>query len=395
MVRTLTRPERLHDVTLRPVATAKVLLAVGLPLETVAVPGVPLGRGDVLVALELSTICRDDLHVVRGVQPAPLPLVLGHESVGRVIALGESGACSVDGSELRIGDRVVWSQAIPCGTCDRCLGGGGDCRAFGQYGRERIGPRWELTGGFASHVHLRAGTALVRVPESLPAATLAPASCATANAWAAVTRAAVGRDLERTGVLVLGAGLTGLSAAAIAAELGAATVTVADASAIRRELAGRFGATHTAAPGAAAVGSRASTATGDPAGRDAAGKPAGPSDTPPHAADIVVDTTGHGASDALAAAAPDGTVVLVGTDPAAEPVPMDAAAVVRRGLRLLGIRSATGHELASAVAFLAGRGRAYPFADLVGAVHPLDDIDAALAAAGAADAPLRVGIAPR
>ena len=63
------------------------------------------------------------------------------------------------------------------------------CRELRKYGHEKIAPRWELTGGFATHVHLRAGTAIVRVGEDLPASVLAPASCGTATAWAALARA--------------------------------------------------------------------------------------------------------------------------------------------------------------------------------------------------------------
>jgi hypothetical protein len=61
---------------------------------------------------------------------------------------------------------------------------------------------------------------------------------------------------------------------------------------------------------------------------------------------------------------------------------------------IAGVHNYTGAELAEAVAFLAGRGRAYPFADAVGAVRPLVDIDAALAAAAERGAPLRIGLVP-
>src|SRR5690606_18128341 len=124
-----------------------------------------LGDGDVLVAVEMSTICPADLLAVQGASPAPVPLVLGHESVGRVIATGDAGAVAVDGIPVKVGDRVVWAGAIPCGTCERCAAGlGPACRSAREYGRERIGGHGDLTGAFASHVQLWAGTAIVRVP---------------------------------------------------------------------------------------------------------------------------------------------------------------------------------------------------------------------------------------
>ena len=362
-MRTLLPHDERQDVTLRPAATAKVWLGAGQAHETVAVPGVGLGHGDVLVAIELSTICGSDVHTVQGHRTAPTPLVLGHESVGRVIAIGEGGTASADGEPLRIGDRVVWSVTVSCGTCDRCTAGMTQkCHTSAKYGHVRIGPRWELTGGFASHVHLRAGTTIVRVPEALPAAVLAPASCATATAWAAVARGADGRSLEGKRVLVYGAGLVGLSAVAIAADEGA-EVTVVDPSASRRTFAERFGA------------SAAVAATGP--------------------ADIVIEASGHAVADAIAAADVGGTVVLVGSVFPGDPVPLDAESVVRRLLTVTGVHNYTGTELAAAVGFLAGRGRAYPFADAVGAVHALEDVDAAVAAAAAPDAPLRVALNPR
>lgn len=359
-MRTLLPHAELRDIGLRPAATARVWLGSGMPLETVAVPGVALAAGDVLVAVELSTICESDVHTVRGDRTSPVPVVLGHESVGRVIAIGEGGAHTVEGGELRVGDRVVWSVAVSCGTCDRCASGiAQKCRSLAKYGHERIEPRWELTGGFASHVHLRRGSAIVRAPESLPAAVLAPASCATATAWAAVARA--GRDLDGIAVRVYGAGLVGLSAAAIAADLGA-RVTVVDPSQDRRRLAERFGAE----PGADA------------------GAPK-----------VVIEASGHAVAEAIDEVDVGGTVVLIGSVLPAPPIALDAADIVHRLITITGVHDYAGSDLSAAVAFLAGRGRAYPFGDVVGAVHPLTDADAALAAAAAHGAPSRVGLVPR
>lgn len=352
-------PGHRRDVALRPSATAMVWIGEGHPHETIAVPGVALADGDVLVAVEMSTICGSDVHTVQGRRAAPAPLVLGHESVGRVIATGDTGANAVDGTPLRIGDRVVWSVIISCAACDRCLRGlPQKCRSLGKYGHDRVGVHGDLTGAFGTHIQLRVGTAIVRVPEALPASVLAPASCATATAWAAVARAARDRDLEGAAVRIHGAGLVGLSAAAIAAERGA-TVEVLDPNPDRRALALRFGA--------------------------------GMLDREP---DVVIEASGHAVREALAGVGIGGTVVLVGSVFPAEPVPFDAESVVRRLVTVAGIHNYTGTELAEAVAFLAGRGRAYPFADAVGSVRSLRDIDAALVEAGSAGAPLRVGLIP-
>ncbi len=350
-------PGHRRDVALRPAATAMVWLGEGHPHEMIAVPGVALGDGDVLVAVEMSTICGSDVHTVQGRRAAPTPLVLGHESVGRVIAIGDAGALAVDGTPLRIGDRVVWSVTVSCGVCDRCLAGMSQkCRSLGKYGHDRVGANGDLTGAFGSHVQVRAGTAVVRVPEALPAAALAPASCATATAWAAVAR--VGRDLEGVTVRIHGAGLVGLSAAAIATEQGA-VVEVLDPNPQRRALAARFGATSL--------------------------------DREP---EVVIEASGHAVAQAIDGVAVGGTVVLVGSVFPSDPVPLDAEGIVRRLVTITGVHNYTGAELADAVAFLTGRGRAYPFAEAVGEVRPLIELDAALAAASAPGAPLRIGLVP-
>lgn len=350
------------DVVLRPPAVAMAFLGEGHPHETIAVPGVALAADDVLVAVELSTICGSDVHTVHGRRSAPVPLVLGHESVGRVIALGESGADAEDGTPLRIGDRVVWSVTVSCGTCDRCAAGMTQkCRELGKYGHERIAPHRELTGAFASHVQLRRGTTIVRVPEALPATALAPASCATATAYSAVRRGAAGRDLDGVRVRVYGAGLVGLSAVAIAAAEGA-VVDVVDPNAARRRLATRFGA-----------------------------EPDASSAEP----EIAIEASGHAVASAISDVAVGGTVVLIGSVFPADPVPLDAESMVRRMITVTGVHNYTGAELADAVAFLAGRGRAFPFAEMVGTVHPLADLDQAIALAAAPDAAPRIGVVAR
>lgn len=350
-------PGHRRDVALRPAATAMVWIGEGHRHEMIAVPGVALGDRDVLVAVEMSTICDADVDTVRGRRASPVPLVLGHESVGRVIAIGDAGALDVSGTALRIGDRVVWSVTISCGSCDRCAAGlPQKCRTLGRYGHDRIGGHGDLTGAFGSHVQLRSGTSIVRVPETLPASVLAPAACATSTAWAALARAR--GDLDGAAVRIHGAGLVGLSAAAIAAELGA-SVEVVDPNPARRALAARFGA---------------SGISRDP--------------------DIVVETSGCAVAEAIEGVAVGGTVVLAGSALSAEPVPVHLESITRRLVTICGVEGCTGSELAEAIAFLSGRGRAYPFAEAVGEVRPLSELDDALAAASAPDAPLRIGLVP-
>lgn len=370
-------PVAARDVHLTPPATAMVWLGPGRSHEAIAVPGVRLAEGEVLVELELSTICGSDMHTVSGHRKAPTPLVLGHEYVGRIVALLDD-VRSVDGRRLALGDRVVWSIMASCGKCDRCRRGlPQKCRELLKYGHERLVARWELSGGFATHVHLRAGTAIVRVDESVPAAVLAPAACATATAWAAVDRAADVVDVDRATVLVTGAGLIGLTATAIATRAGA-RVIVADPDPGRRALASSFGAAATIDPGEAGALARALRRLRVPE------------------LDIAIEASGATAavSSALDEIGVGGVVVLVGSVSPGPAYALDPERTVRNMTTVRGVHNYDPEDLASAIRFLEEHAHRYPFGQLVGRPHPLSELDDALARA-AAGTDVRVSIDPR
>ncbi|MBY0689234.1 alcohol dehydrogenase catalytic domain-containing protein [Microbacterium marinilacus] len=354
-----------------------VWTGVGRSHETVAVPGVVLGEGETLVQIELATVCGSDVHTVRGDRAAPVPLVLGHEYVGRVTDVAD-GVRAVDGARVNIGDRVVWSIMASCRECDRCLRGlPHKCRSIQKYGHERIQPRWELTGGFSTHAHLRAGTAIVRVGESLPAEVLAPAACGSATAWSALARADEIVDVDDATVLVLGAGLIGLTVCAMARDRGA-KVVVADPDPARRALAARFGAAQVADPTDPRALGAALAATGSAEYQvvvEASGAP--------RAVAAAVDAVGVG-----------GVVLLVGSVFPTEPLALDPERLVRGLVTVRGVHNYTPRDLDGAIGYLRDHAAAHPFDELVSARYPLAQIDRALAAAEAGAA-VRVAVDPR
>jgi alcohol dehydrogenase, propanol-preferring len=103
----------------------------GRPLQLREVPKPKPGRGQLLVRVSTCGICRTDLHVVDGELPDPkLPLILGHQIVGRVEEIGD------ENSNFSIGDRV----GIPwLGWTD------GDC-AYCRSGRENLCDNARFTG---------------------------------------------------------------------------------------------------------------------------------------------------------------------------------------------------------------------------------------------------------
>ena len=75
--------------------------------------------GTVLLRQELAGCCATDAHTYLGQWPADFPVILGHENVGIVEAIGSGGALDFLGREVRVGDRVI-ARTGCCGTCYEC-----------------------------------------------------------------------------------------------------------------------------------------------------------------------------------------------------------------------------------------------------------------------------------
>lgn len=103
---------------------AAVLTKHSEPLEIREIP-VPqtLEPGALLVRIEAATVCGSDLHLwdgsLGGSQALDLPVIPGHEMVGRVIAFGDGAERDTFGTPLEIGDRICFTHAS-CNQCDHC-----------------------------------------------------------------------------------------------------------------------------------------------------------------------------------------------------------------------------------------------------------------------------------
>ncbi|MGW2650653.1 zinc-binding dehydrogenase [Streptomyces sp. NPDC001393] len=320
-----------------------------IALESVPVP--PLGPGDVLVRVRLATICGSDRHTVSGRRVQPCPSVLGHETVGEIVGFGAGGARAVDGRELRLGQRVIWSVTLPCGSCDRCLAGvTAKCRTVRKAGHEAWDSDWGLSGGYAQHVLLPRGMPIALVSDTLTDALAAPAACATATVMAVVERAP---DLTGKRVVVVGAGMLGLTAVAAAAAAGASAVTAVDPDAERRELARRFGATKV--------------------------QPAMP-DTGPF--DVLLEFSGSSAAlqQGLRALDVQGVAVLAGAVLPDVPVELAPESVVRRHLSVVGVHNYEPRHLTAALSFLEETHDRFPWQELVAEPVPLEAVASLLTA---------------
>ena len=188
------------------------------------------GPGEVLVRIAAVGLCGSDMHAYLGHDARrPAPLVLGHEAVGTIEAVGE-------GADARIGTRVAINPLVTCQTCE-------DCRA----GRENLCGNREIIsmppreGAFAELIAVPTRN-LVAIPDDVPfarAVAIEPLACG----WHAVglaRRTAIEPPGE-TRVLVIGGGAIGIGAALCARARGHTDITVSEPSETRRAAVERAG----------------------------------------------------------------------------------------------------------------------------------------------------------
>jgi threonine 3-dehydrogenase len=199
-------------------------------LQSLTQPAAPQpGFGEVKIAVLKAGICGTDYHIYRwdawSANRVPTPMIIGHEFVGRIEAIGPG----VNG--LEIGQRVSAECHLACGHCVQCRTGQAHlCREVAIVGVDR-------PGCFAETITVPAVN-VWPIPKDIPdehAAVYDPAG----NAMHAVSAVPVaGAD-----VLVVGAGTIGLFAIAMALGYGAQRVIVEEPNPFRANLASTLGAT--------------------------------------------------------------------------------------------------------------------------------------------------------
>lgn len=344
-----------------PQATLAVFLGPNRDFEFRTVPCPAPGPGELLVAVSLATICGSDLHTVEGRRTEPAPSVLGHEAVGRVVAVGP------DRDPLLLNRRVTWTLADSCGSCRPCRDWllPQKCDRLFKYGHAALSSGSGLNGCYASHVVLRAGTVVVPVPDSVSDRLAAPANCALATMVAATEPLAQGGETA----LIQGAGLLGIYGAVLLRELGWKRVLVTDPTPGRRVLAGRFGA-EVFAPDELAL-------------------------SPSAVADAVIEVAGTAAviPQGLRLLRPGGHYAFVGMVHPDTRLDLTGETVVRKCLTLRGTHNYAPRHLQAAVDFLAAHAAEHPWADLVADPLPLARLGEAMQLARSGRW-ARVGVAP-
>jgi L-iditol 2-dehydrogenase len=225
---------------------AAVLQAVGGPFEIWSLPAPEeLPPGTFLLRVELTGICGTDAHIYRGHMPGiQYPVLLGHEIVGTIAALGEGVEHDYLGHRVEIGDRIALLPSLSCGTCYECSVARMPARCPNKrptYGFKNPATTEPLlSGGYAEYLFVyNAGTIFFKTSISPERAVLMEPF--------AVGIHAIDRSHLHLGdtVVVQGTGAIGLAAIACAKNSGASKIIAIGGPPGRLELARRMGADYT------------------------------------------------------------------------------------------------------------------------------------------------------
>ncbi len=227
---------------------SKTMLLTGFrkPLEFREIEIPELKEGEILVKIEAAGVCGSDIHMWKGEDPrTPLPIILGHEGVGRIVEI-KGDKFSVDGKKLASNDRILWNRGVTCNECYACkiLKDPSLCENRKVYGiNMSCDDEPYLNGCYSEYIILNPKTDIFRIDEELDPAILVTASCSgatVAHGFDILNESLIGKT-----VVVQGPGPLGAYSVAFAKELGATNIIVIGGSKARLELCREFGATMT------------------------------------------------------------------------------------------------------------------------------------------------------
>src|SRR5262245_35822300 len=208
-------------------ALVKKKADVGLWLDEVPVPAI--GINDVLIKVLRTGICGTDLHIYKwdawAQKTIPVPMVVGHEFVGRIVEIGGNVA------DFHVGDIVSGEGHVVCGRCRNCLAGRRHlCKDTQGIGVNR-------PGAFAEYIALPMTNVWVHDSH------LGRDVQSIFDPFGNAVHTALSFDILGEDVLITGAGPIGCMAAAVVRHAGARHVVVTDLNPYRLDLAMKLGAT--------------------------------------------------------------------------------------------------------------------------------------------------------
>ena len=208
-------------------ALVKKEAKVGLWLEEVPVP--TIGINDVLIQVLRTGICGTDVHIYQwddwARKTIPVPMVVGHEFVGRIVEIGSNV------QDFQVGEIVSGEGHVVCGHCRNCFAGRRHlCKDTKGIGVNR-------PGAFAEYLALPMTNVWAHDP------TIDRDVASIFDPFGNAVHTALQFDLLGEDILITGAGPIGVMACAVVRHAGARHVVVTDVNPYRLELAKKMGAT--------------------------------------------------------------------------------------------------------------------------------------------------------
>ncbi|MFN3656175.1 MAG: alcohol dehydrogenase [Pseudolabrys sp.] len=196
---------------------------------------------EVLLRTLAAGVCHSDLHLADGYfdlgggkklsladRGMKLPVTLGHENVGEVVAVGP------EAKGVKVGQRMLADPWIGCGTCAVCLRGEDNlCRAMKSLGVFS-------NGGYADHIMVPHPRYLFDIGDLDPAR-VAPLACSGVTTFRALKKVST---LQSEPTVIIGAGGLGLMCQALHKKMGGHSAIVVDIDPAKREAARKAGAAH-------------------------------------------------------------------------------------------------------------------------------------------------------
>jgi alcohol dehydrogenase, propanol-preferring len=213
----------------------------GAPLQRMERPTPKPEGTQVLLRTLAAGICHSDLHIWDGYyemgggkrlqlldRGIKLPLTMGHEIAGEVIAVGP------DAAGVKVGDKRLAYPWIGCGTCNVCKAGDEQLctspRFLGVF----------ANGGYSDHVLVPHPRYLLDLDGMAPERA-APLACSGVTTYGALKK--LGPTLQREPVVIIGAGGLGLMCLALAKAMGSPGAILVDIDPVKRDAAMKAGAT--------------------------------------------------------------------------------------------------------------------------------------------------------
>ncbi len=345
---------------------AAVVRKFGAPI---AIEDVPIPReiepGAILTRIEMCSICGTDVHLWQGslAQNVELPVILGHEMVGRIVAWGPGKDRDSVGQPLRVGDRITWTHTS-CGSCYFCTVAQEPtlCRHARKYMYESMERHPYLLGGFAQYGYVMPEAGRTRVPDGVSNELASLSSCALRSVMNAME--GLGGIGASEVVVVQGSGPLGLLATAVAKVAGARRVITIGAPDGRLAIASEFGADETLSIERIPADGRAERVRSLTDGRGA---------------DIVMEFTGHpqAFNEGLDLIRRGGQYVVVG-QLGSGTATIRPSLIVTKQLRILGSLSGRAKAYWKALDFIAAHKDAIPFERMISNRYPLHDVNLAM-----------------